>query len=59
MSNSKQEMARFQTEDGHATNEHDGSRAMWYGNCGYWTDDWTKLKLAGSSGIPSRSGSPP
>lgn len=39
------------TEDGKITNADDPKRAIWYGSCGYWTDDWDKLKKVGS-GIP-------
>ncbi len=28
----------------------DPGRAVWWANCGYWTDDWDALKSAG--GIP-------
>ena len=43
-------MVRFQTVNGEATNSDDPNRLLFYGMCGYWTDDWSKLKTTG--GIP-------
>ena len=37
-------------KDGEPTTADDGERGVWYsagGTCGYWTDDWDKLKTAG------------
>ena len=40
---------KYQTENGTPTDSHDPARMIWYGPCGYWTDDWTKL--ASSDGL--------
>lgn len=31
---------------GKATTADSPNRSVWYGICSYWTDDWTKLKVA-------------
>lgn len=42
---------RYRRENGDSTTADDPQRVMWYSaSCGYWTDDWSKLKKAG--GIP-------
>lgn len=41
----------YQTINGIITTSDDPQRSLWYANCGYWTDDWTKLKSL-SVGIP-------
>lgn len=50
---------RFQKENGKHTSHDDPNLAMWYGPCGYWTDDWAKLTTFGP-GIPCcpKCGSP-
>lgn len=42
--------------NGEHTTSDDPERGVWYasGNCGYWTDDWSKLPSRG--GIPSCPG---
>lgn len=35
---------------GKSTDRANPKRLLWYGMCGYWTDDWDKLKKNG--GIP-------
>lgn len=38
--------------DGAVTTADDPERGIWYSiRCGYWTDDWSKLKAVGP-GIP-------
>jgi hypothetical protein len=38
--------------DGEITTADDPERGVWYSlRCGYWTDDWSKLKAVGP-GIP-------
>jgi hypothetical protein len=49
-------MPRYLTVNGHNANKDDPQRLVWYGRCGYWTDDWGKLaktaSTIASSGIP-------
>lgn len=34
---------RFVKENGHHTTQEDPQRLLWYGACGFWTDDWSTL----------------
>lgn len=36
---------------GNVTTADSPNRAIWWANCGYWTDDWDSL--ASSNGIPT------
>lgn len=40
-------MPRFLTAEGTEVSSDNPNRLLWYsaGSCGYWTDDWDKLKL--------------
>lgn len=38
-------------DTGDQTTADDPERGLWYGQCGYWTDNWSKLVLMGP-GIP-------
>lgn len=44
-------MAKFVTENGKIVSADDPKRAIWYGRCGFWTDDWDLLSKFGP-GIP-------
>lgn len=49
--------AKYLKENGHHTAHNDPNRLVWYSNCSYWTDDWTKLSSVGpgaaiGQGIP-------
>jgi len=44
-------MSKFVTEDGIPCDADSANRAIWYGMCAYWTDDWEKL-VTSFSGIP-------
>lgn len=35
----------YLTADGVKVDRNDTSRLVWYGWCGYWTDDWKSLDL--------------
>ena len=47
---------RYQTLEGRSTHKNDPKRGVWYASntdwCGYWTDEWTMLRLVGP-GIPA------
>lgn len=45
-------MPKFVTENGNEVKSADIRRAIWYGNCGFWTDDWDKVTKVGP-GIPA------
>ena len=47
-------MAKYITLDGEVTTKDDPNRGVWYGPCGYWTDDWNRLARGITTGtIPS------
>lgn len=37
-------MAKYLTEEGRVCTPDDPKRALWYGWCTYWTDDWDELR---------------
>lgn len=45
-------MPKYVTRDGRTAAVTSPERALWYGQCGFWCDDWDKLKLVGP-GIPA------
>lgn len=45
-------MPKFTTRDGKTVQSNDPARAIWYGQCGFWTDDWSVPVLVGP-GIPA------
>ena len=44
-------MPKYCTERGIIVTADNPDRTIWYGQCGYWTDDWDLLKKVGP-GIP-------
>lgn len=42
---------KYVTEDGKLVASDDPNRTIWYGQCGFWTDNWNVLKKVGP-GIP-------
>jgi hypothetical protein len=46
-------MAAYRTEGGEETTGDNPHRLLWYGSCGYWTDDWEKVRSTDTSGIPN------
>ena len=43
---------KYHDENGNPTTANDRSRLLWYSaRCGYWTDDWSKVKTT-IGGIP-------
>lgn len=40
-------MPKYMTTNGAAAECIDPNRSVWYGQCGYWTDDWDAVVLVG------------
>lgn len=45
-------MPKYVTDNGKEVKSDDPKRTIWYGQCGFWTDDWELLTKVGP-GIPT------